>query len=333
MKKLGFISAIVMSLFLFGLLTAGAGEIQWKAQTSFPPQDSGTIHHAQGMVNATNKALSGKLKTTLFQLGQIAPEAEMGTALSHGVYDAAYMPAMARTEAGNIGFGLPFSWTSFEDVMEFYYDYGFLDWLRKHEEKYNVFVGCPLPWGPVALFSNFPVNKMEDYKGKKIWSWGLMSAVIESFGAKPVMFDPGEVYMALKLGTIDGVLFGPAELESMKLKEVVKYISLPALIDPLVMDWTMNMKSWKKLSPDTQKTYLKVMKENIRPMYDRITIENNNGIKKAEEYGVKVIHLDPQEVKRLNNSALKTWDAQAAKNKANAEAVAMIRKFLAEKGK
>jgi TRAP-type C4-dicarboxylate transport system substrate-binding protein len=334
MKKTAFIFVILAaSLFLSSQVMAGAKEIKWKAQTCMPPQDSGTIHHAQGMVTATNAALKGQLSTTLFQLGQIVPEAEMGAALSHGVYDVAYMPAMARTEAGNIGFGLPFSWTSIDDVIEFYYDYGFLDWLRKHEEKYNVFVGCPLPWGPVALFSNFPVNKMEDYKGKKIWSWGLMSAVVESFGAKPVMFNPGEVYMALKLGTIDGVLFGPAELETMKLKEVVKYISLPAIIDPLVLDWTINMKSWKKLSPETQTTYLKVMKENIRPMYDRITLENNNGIKKAEEHGVKVIQLSPEEAKRLKEAARKTWDTQAAKNPANAEAVAMLRKFLAEKEK
>jgi len=332
MKKTSLVFVILaVSLFLSGPVTAK--EIQWKAQTSFPSQDSGTIHHAQGMVDATNTALKGQLSTTFFQLGQIVPEAEMGSALSHGVYDAAYMPAMARTEAGNIGFGLPFSWDSFEDVIEFYYDYGFLDWLRKHEEKYNIFVGCPLPWGPVALFSNFPVNKMEDYKGKKIWSWGLMSAVIESFGAKPVMFDPGDVYMALKLGTIDGVLFGPAELETMKLKEVIKYISLPALIDPLVMDWSMNMNSWKKLSPDTQETYIKVMKENIRPMYDRIAIENNIGFKKAEEYGVKTIHLSPEEAKRLKKVARETWDIQAAKNPANEEAVAMLRKFLEKKGK
>jgi TRAP-type C4-dicarboxylate transport system substrate-binding protein len=334
MKKTGFISAVVVaSFFLLSQLTVFAGEIKWKAQTSFPPMDSGTVHQAQGMVKVTNEALKGKLATTFFQVGQIVPEAEMGPALSHGVFDAAYMPPMARTEAGNIAFGLPFSWDSFDDVIEFYYDYGFLDWFRKHEEKYNIFVGCPLPWGPVTLFSNFPVNTLEDYKGKKIWAWGLMASVVEAFGAKPVMFDPGEVYMALKLGTIDGVLWGPAELETVKIKEVIKYISMPAILDPLVFDWSMNMDSWKKLSPEMQETYIKVMKENIRPMYDKIAIENNIGFQKAEEYGVKTIHLSPEESKRLKKVARETWEIQAAKNPANAEAVAMLRKFLAEKGK
>ncbi len=328
MRHLKTCAGIVLSILILGLSTGWAGEIKWKAQTALPPEDSGTRHHAKAMIDATNKALEGKLKTTLFQLGQLVPEGEMGVALSRGVYDAAYMPAMARTEAGNVAFGLPFSWESLDDVMAFYYDYGFLDWMRKHEAKRNIYFGCPLPWGPVALFSNFPVHKLEDYKGKKIWSWGLMSAVIEAFGAKPVWFDPGEIYMALKLGTIDGVLFGPAELETMKLKEVVKYINMPAIIDPLTLDWTINLDAWNELTPEMQKTYEKVMRENIRDMYDRIAEENQMGFDAAKEAGVKTIHLNQAEEAKLKKIARETWDLQAKKGKASAEAVNMLREFL-----
>ncbi|MFH1135746.1 MAG: TRAP transporter substrate-binding protein DctP [Pseudomonadota bacterium] len=331
MKRNVFLVMMVIGLFVFGQ-AAAAGMIEWKAQTSFPPEDSGTRHHAGGMVKATNEALKGRLNTTLFQLGQLVPEEEMGPALSQGVYDAAYMPAMARSEAGNVAFGLPFSWGSVDDVIEFYYDYGFLDWMRKHDAKQNVRFGCPMPWGPVALFSNFPVNKLEDYKGKKIWSWGLMSAVVEAFGGKPVWFDPGEVYMALKLGTIDGVLFGPAELETMKLKEVVKYISLPALIEPLTLDWSMSLESWNQLTPEMQEAYEKTMRENIKPMYEAIAEENLMGFKKAEEYGVKTIKLGDAEVARMKKAARETWVKLAEKDPAGAEAVKMLQDFLAKKG-
>jgi len=332
MKKRGWVVVIAVCLLALGQ-PAWAESLEWKAQTSFPPEDSGTRHHAGGMVKATNEALQGQLKTTLYQLGQLVPEEEMGPALSKGVYDAAYMPGMARSEAGNVAFGLPFSWGSVDDVVEFYYDFGFIDWIRKHEAKQNVRFGCPMPWGPVALFSNFPVNTLADYKGKKIWSWGLMSAVIEAFGAKPVWFDPGEAYMSLKLGTIDGILFGPAELETMKLKEVVKYISLPALIDPLTLDWSMNLDSWNKLSPEAQAAYEKVMRANIKPMYEAIQVENDMGFKKAEEYGVKTITLPEGEIKRMKEVARGTWDRLAKKDKASAEAIKMLKEFLDKKGK
>jgi len=331
MKKLALGSLITLLVLALGFSTGWAGEIKWKAQTAMPPEDSGTRHHAKAMIDATNKALEGRLKTTLFQLGQLVPEGEMGVALSRGVYDAAYMPAMARTEAGNVAFGLPFSWTSIDEVLEFYYDYGFIDWIRKHEARQNIYFGCPLPWGPVALFSNFPVRTLDDYKGKKIWSWGLMSAVIEAFGAKPVWFDPGDIYMALKLGTIDGVLFGPAELETMKLKEVVKYINLPAILDPLVLDWSINMDSWNKLTPEMKETYEKVMRANIRDMYDRIAVENKVGFDKAREAGVEIIHLDAKEEARLKKIARDVWEIQAKKDPASAEAVKMLREFLESK--
>ena len=334
MKKLGIVFlGLTLSLMLTGMPVGYAGEIKWKAQSTMPPEDSGTRHHAKGMVDATNKALKGKLHTTLYQLGQLVPEGEMGAALSKGVYDVAYLPGMARTEAGNVAFGLPLSWDTYDDVIEFYYDYGFLDWMRKHEAKQNIYFGCPMPWGPVALFANFPVKKLEDYKGKKIWSWGLMSAVIEAFGAKPVWFDPGEIYMALKLGTIDGILFGPAELETMKLKEVVKYINFPAIIDPLVLDWTINMDSWNKLTPEMKKTYDKVMKENLKSMYDKITVENKIGIDKALESGVKIVYLDESEIPKFKKIARETWKIQAKKDKASAEAVKMLKEFLKSKGK
>ncbi|MCF8061188.1 MAG: TRAP transporter substrate-binding protein DctP [Deltaproteobacteria bacterium] len=328
MKHLTTCVGIALSILVLGLSSGWADEIKWKAQTAMPPEDSGTRHHAKALVEATNKALDGKLHTKLFQLGQLVPEGEMGVALSRGVYDAAYMPAMARTEAGNVAFGLPFSWESLDDVMAFYYDYGFLEWMREHEAGQNVFFGCPLPWGPVALFSNFPVHTLDDYKGKKIWSWGLMSAVIEAFGAKPVWFDPGEIYMALKLGTIDGVLFGPAELETMKLKEVVKYINLPAIIDPLVLDWSVNLDSWNELTPEMKATYEKVMRENIRDMYDRIAVENQMGFDKAEEAGVEIVRLDEKEEAKLRKIARDVWEIQSKKGKASAEAVDMLRAFL-----
>ena len=332
MKRSIVLVIMVIGLFMFGQIAA-ADPIEWKAQTSFPPEDSGTRHHAGGMVKATNEALAGQLETTLYQLGQLVPEEEMGPALARGVYDAAYMPAMARSEAGNVAFGLPFSWSTVDDVIEFYYDFGFIDWIRKHEAKQNIRFGCPMPWGPVALFSNFPVHKLEDYKGKKIWSWGLMSAVVEAFGAKPVWFDPGEVYMALKLGTIDGILFGPAELETMKLKEVVKFISLPALIEPLTLDWSMNMDSWNKLSPEMQAVYEKTMRANIKPMYEAIAKENEIGFQKAEEYGVQTIVLDDAEVVRMKKAARETWAQLAEKDKDSAEAISMLQDFLSRKGK
>lgn len=328
MKHLAKYAGIAICIFVLSVSAGWADEIKWKAQSVMPPEDSGTRHHAEALVEATNKALEGKLHTTLYQTGQIVPPGEMTSALANGVYEAAYMTPMMRSEAGSVGFGLPYSWENLDEVLAFYYDYGFIDWMREHEAKKNIFYGCPLPWGPIMLFSNFPVKTLDDYKGKKVWCEGMVCDVIERFGAKPVYFNPGDVYMALKLGTIDGILFGPAELETMKLKEVVDYINMPSIIKPLVLDWTINLDAWNELTPEMKKTYKKVMRENIRDMYDRIAEENEMGIKKAKESGVEVVHLDEKEEPELERIAREVWEKQAEKGEDSAEAVNMLKDFL-----
>lgn len=329
---------LIVGLLVMGLAFAVpeqilAKEIQWKAQTLFGPEDAGTIHAAGGIVDATNAALKGKLKTTLFNSGALVPPEQMYPALSRGVYDAAYMVSMMRFAAGSVAFGLPFAWENVDQVMDFYYDFGFLEFMRNIDKKNNIFFGCPMPFGSVSLFSKFPVHKLEDFKGKKIWAEGPTAELVKSLGGNPVWFDPGDVYMGLKLGTIDGVFWGFAELETLKIKEVVDYIMLPAPISPLVLDWVINLKSWNALDSKVQAEYEKVMKENVVKFYEKIEVANNKGLAAAKAYGVKVINLEPGEFDRMKQKALAVWETTAAKDKDSKAAVSLLKQYIQSRDK
>ncbi len=334
MKKV--VAIVSLSFFLIiGLSAIGpvqAKTVEWKAQTLFGPEDASTAIQAQGLVNATNAALKGKLHTTLYQSGQLVPPEEMSAGLARGVYDAALMVPMMRSEAGAVAFGMPFGLQGYDQVIEFYYDFGFLDFMRKIDAKKNIFFGCPLPFGPITLLSEFPVHKLEDLKGKKIWSEGPTAALVDALGGEPVWFDPSEVYMGLKLGTIDGVIFGLAELETLKLKEVVKYIMMPAPINPIVLDWVISLDSWKKLPQDTKQMYEKAMKGFLKKQYEECMADNNKGLDAAKAYGVQVIDLKPAELKKFRAAAMKVWDELAKKDKESAQAVQMLRDYLKSKG-
>ncbi len=306
--------------------------IKWKAQTMFPPADTGTVVQAQGIVDLTNKALEGKLHTTLYQAGQLAPESVMTDALSRGVLDAALTIPQIRSQAGEVGFGMPFGWENIDQVMEFYYDYGFLDFMRKIDKKKNVFFAAPMPFGPNVLFTKFPLNKIENMKGKKIWCDGTTAAFAKALGAEPVWFDPGEIYMGLKLGTVDGVYFSLAELETSKLKEVVKYVIFPAPINPLVEDWIINLESWNALTPEMQQIYEKTLRENIVGFYKEIAIRDQKGLEAAKKYGVQVITLQGEELKKYKAASSSAWEHVAGKDKQSAQAVKMLKDYLSSKG-
>ena len=334
MKKV-FVSAVVSFFLVFSISAIGlvhAKTIEWKAQTLFAPEDASTVIQAQGIVNVTNDALKDKLHTTLYQCGQLVPPEEMSAALARGVYDAALMVPMIRSEAGTVAFGLPFSLQGNDQVMEFFYDFGFLDFMREVDSKKNVFFGCPLAFGPATLLSKFPVHKLEDLKGKKIWSEGPTAALVDALGGEPVWFDPGEVYMGLKLGTIDGVIFGLAELETLKLKEVVKYVMMPAPFNPVVLDWVISLDSWNKLTPDMKAMYEKTMKDFVVKQYEKCMAHNNKGLEAAKAYGVKVINLEAAELKKFKVASMKVWDHVAKKDKESAQAVQKLKDYLKSKG-
>ena len=335
MKKFTSLAVVALCLAVAGLFVAGpaqAGEIEWKAQSLFAPEDASTSIQAQSVVDATNKALAGKLKTTLYQSGQLIPPEEMPTGVARGVLDAAIMVPMMIEPAGVVAFGMPYGLENFDQLMEFWYKAGFDDFMRKLYAKKNIYYVGPLPFGPVSLLSKFPVNKLEDFKGKKIWTEGPLATFVKAVGGQPVWFDPGEVYMGLKLGTIDGVFFGWAELETIKLKEVVDYVILPSILEFVNFDWIVSMEAWKKLSPEMQATYMKAFKENILPQHKKSMEVCQAGLDAAKAYGVKVITLPPAEMAKMQGKIKEVWDITAKEDAATAEAIKMLRDFLKTKG-
>ncbi|MDV6227284.1 TRAP transporter substrate-binding protein DctP [Nitratireductor aquimarinus] len=81
-------------------------------------------------------------------------------------------------------------------------------------------------WSSGFLFTKFPVNSLEDLKGKKIrvFSPGL-AAYVEALGATPISMPLSEVYSALQRGLMDGVLTGTDQINSMKMWEIAPYLT------------------------------------------------------------------------------------------------------------
>jgi tripartite ATP-independent transporter DctP family solute receptor len=78
------------------------------------------------------------------------------------------------------------------------------------------------------LSSKGPVRKLEDFQGLKtrIVPVPLHKAIWEAVGAKPVGVAYGEVYASMQTKVIDAVEFNIASVETEKLWETAKYLSL-----------------------------------------------------------------------------------------------------------
>lgn len=323
------------ALFLADAHSQAAKEIKWKMQTIYPPSDLSTSLQAKTIVDTLNNKLAGKLNITLYLPGQIVPEDQMFDALSKGVYDAAITAAtwsLGVVPEGVVAFGLPMGWQNLDQVFEFFYKFGMLKWQREILAEKNIFYAAPLPTSPLPIISNFPLRKVEDIKGKKIWSIGSTAAYVKNLGGLPTTFPPSELYMGLKLGTIDGYIYSIAELETSSYKEVVKYVNWPAVIDPLCIQWLISLKSWKALPPDVQKTIEDTLVEIGRPMAEKYFAEDHRGLEAAKKVGVQEIQMEPGDVPKARQAAAKVWDDFAGRSPRTAKTIQMLKDYLATKG-
>jgi len=310
-------------------------EVTWRMQSIYPATDLSTSVQGKMVMDTLNQKLAGKLKINMFLPGQIVPEEEMFDALGKGVFDAAITGAPWQAgilPEGMVAFGLPMGWQNVDQLFEFFYKYGFLKFMRDAHEKYNVFYAAPLPASPLPIISNFPMRKVDDIKGKKIWAMGGNSAYVQKLGGTPVGFPPAEMYMGLKLGTIDGAIYSLAELETSKYKEVVKYINWPAVVDPLAVEFLINKKAWDALSPDVQKVIEDTLVEIGPPMFKKYAESDNAGVEAAKQYGVQEVQLDEAELPKARAAAAEVWKDTAAKSDNAAKAVQMLKDYLATKG-
>ena len=97
--------------------------------------------------------------------------------------------------------------------------------------KYNMMYFPHTMVGPESGFrTNKPIRTLADFKGVMLRTGVLQTIwVLEQLGAKPMRIPGGEIYMALKMGTIDGAEFSvPSTDWGIKFQETTKYWVTPA---------------------------------------------------------------------------------------------------------
>jgi len=212
------------------------------------------LHYAK-LVEEMSK---GQLKIEVYPAGQLFSDKDLPKALPSGAVDLAQVttgiwvgliPALGIIE-------LPFVYKDDAHVDRTFNDAKFREVLNAEMEKKGVKLMFRQTWGySFGYASTKPLQKLDDFKGKRIRAHGEMPAeIIKALGAAPVFMGTGDVYLGLQRGTIDGVNTAPCLAWDKKYYEVIhNYVHLKSsdlMSPPLVL---MSMKTWNTLEPDLQK--------------------------------------------------------------------------------
>ncbi len=320
MKPRYFLVFLILVLSL--TLTASAfaqAKFKWRAGSTWTPAIN-LIDSDRYFVKIVNEMSGGRLTMTHHPAGEIVGAFELFDAVSKGALEGGFdWPSYwtgknsAFDLLGSVNF-----WMTPPDYFTWVYHGGGLQLIREMYGKYNMYY---LPTGMTPSESGFRTNKplrsLSDYKGMKLRTPLTQTMwILQQIGANPVKLPGGEIYMALKLGTIDGAEFSNVSCDwGMKFQEVTKYWNVPCWFQPAsLLGLMINMDAWKKLPAD-----LKVIMEEA----GKASMLWSNGhwnwldIKGTENFikrGTIITKLPRVEIAELEQMSVKFMEMEADKN-------------------
>lgn len=143
-----------------------------------------------------------------------------------------------------------------------------------------------------------PIRKLDDLKGLKIWTTGKTPVkTAQALGFTPVAMSPGEVYLALDKGVIDGAFADFEILTSRRIYEVTKYITTNLYMNHTPFYVIMNQGVWDGLPGDIRKVFEKFSGDWAVKYYGEIRDKEELHAKDvAVEKGMELIELPPDEL-------------------------------------
>jgi len=314
---------------------------KWRMQTPYTMTSEQSAVCAGTFVAQCELNSGGRLKIELFPPGAILGSGvECYEGVSKGVVEAViaagcYLGGILPLSFGDIEYyGLPVIAATAQDIHKFWYEWRDGAALKLINKAYNEHGVLNLMGGPVSnvLGTKFPVTTLDDLKGKKIYSIGILGKLMGKLGASPVTLTSAELYTGLQRGTVDGYTHAEYVIESYKLKEVVGYL----IISPTLCSGTthilVNLDAFNKLPKDLQK----VVKDAGRAASKAYT-DNYKGLvassyEKAKAAGVQMITLPDADTVKLRALAMPLWEEIANKTEIGRELLKLMKEYYTEIG-
>ncbi len=312
---------------------------EWVFQPCFDSSDAGWGSGVVPWIEAVEKATEGTIKIKLEPGGAITSGSEAFGSTAAGLLDgtacwgSVYSGDMPE---GMLAFGMAMGASSTEQAWEVTFGdpkYRIGDLIQEAAKERNLrWVGWTNQ-GPNAMFTKSPVRKMEDLKGMKMRAGGPQALFHEAMGGAPVSMGGGEIYTAIKLGTIDGTYWDTGGIDDMSFDEVIKYAAQPGWCPAQHQEIYLNLDKYNELT-DWQREKIDGIFESTYFETSKLHEDGvNHALQVLKDAGGEVINFSPEEIKRMRDKSIAdVWPQVAAKSDRNAKGVEIMKQYLKDKG-
>jgi TRAP-type C4-dicarboxylate transport system substrate-binding protein len=144
-----------------------------------------------------------------------------------------------------------------------------------------------------------PIRKLEDMKGMKMLSSGVWAgARWEALGCTPVDVGPGEIFMALEKGLIDGSPTPLYLLEDWGVGELYHYVTLVCTATP-IFAIAMNLDTFNSLPADVQGIMVEMGEYLVDFLDDvQLQVDKERLPRAAEKFDIEFIEVPKEELAR-----------------------------------
>jgi len=338
MKRIVSVVLAVALVFAFSMDLQAADKkkvITWKMQASYPLGTSVMMHGVQ-WAKYIEKLTDGRLKVEILPPGAMCAVQDIVTYLEKGVFDCAvsyggfYTGLIPETD---LEIGLPMGHQSWDEYWDAYWNRGLGDIIREAYAEHNI-VHYPCAADCYYNFNtNFPVRKLADLKGKKIRALGVYGKYVQALGGSAVVIPGGELYMAMKLGTIDGAIYGASGLQDVKFHEVVEYYTFPTAAQ-IALSMLINKKSLERLPADLRPLVDYGTRFILEDTSNRYITEVKESMNKSVAMGsVTKCYLPEEELAKMRKLVAPIWDELAAKTPRMKKGVDILKKQMEDLGR
>lgn len=332
-------AALAAGLLLAGSSIANAqdGKVYTlKYHHSYPPSLAYYQKTGGGFIKLVEKWSNGRIKFEVYDTGALTSVAGMVEAVDQGVIDISHSWGgfySGDIPEADVEVGLPLAWQQPWEAYDAYYNRGLKEVIAKaYESRFNVKHFPSIIALRYAFSTRDEINNLDDLKGKKIRAIGIFGELAQGLGASAVVIPGAEIYTALQLGTIDGLVYGIEAVVAQDLQGHLKTTIIEPNLNSGVGHWLINKKTWNSLPPDLQQVIEDAVRfGNMANAMDYAAVEAvSTGV--LAKAGVKLLSLSENDQAKLAEVAVALWDKIAARSKLAAEGVAIVKQQQREYG-
>ncbi|MBW2065684.1 MAG: TRAP transporter substrate-binding protein [Deltaproteobacteria bacterium] len=225
-------------------------------------QSARTVYGHAPWAKMLEKATGGRVKVTVFPSASLAGARQVYDATINGLVDIAYVaiphyPGRFPLSEALIHPGSNLSTPALASkvAMKMYRKYPQMQAEYKQVKFLFMYGFAPISTATVKK----PIRTVEDVKGLRLRvAQKGIAELLKSVGASPMFIKPGDIFLNLQKGVIDGSVMGWSGHRAFGTIKLAKYFTeVPAFPGPFFF-FAMNKNKWNKLPVDVQKAIMSV---------------------------------------------------------------------------